>query len=302
METEHFLNIINIEQFKIKNIVTHRVVEDHHEYLFSFMSPQGHIGRLDIRHIENMENVGDNVHYQVWLKDNFDFDDMMYFLSYEDSFSTTFRDQINIATKKIVNKIYSYCCRKNIKVLYCTIHRLTPSEDFINIFGDRILEMCEANYNEQLESLRYFRKIYPEHKVVFKDSYYNEVDEDLRFEVEDLRSALKFMRKGDIFYTFNPRNQKMKEYDIMFFKNRLNKNRLSETEKRTIKTTFSRTMEIEEVISIAKEHDVSIVDFNFYKKKISAETIALATNDRIAENSSLKVLPRHLIRQICTWF
>ena len=74
---------------------------------------------------------------------------------------------------------------------------------------------------------------------------------------------------------------------------------ISETE--NIVSTNNATVPIENVIERTKKY-VNIMDYNSCINKISSETIVLATNDRIGRNSSLKVLPIHLIREICRWF
>jgi hypothetical protein len=303
MNTDTFLNIVNINLMEVHAIISHRINEEHHEYLFKiiFSQEQKNLNIVD-EHIENKEHIEDAVHYHIWLKDTFRINDILWaFTYYNDRFhlettSSTAENRKN----EIIKKIYDYCSVQDIKILYCAINRDHEYDEVKKKF-------FEINDERQTESLKYFMKIYPCHKVIReygKFRFYN-----------ILPATMKVMKRGDIFYTFDLEKQIIRSNDITLFRRRIEnipmgpilffdcldrRLRIENYMTGQVMYVNNDILNIDEVIERTKEY-ISIIDFNLYKKKISTETIVSVTNERIGRDSSVKVLPKHLLRQICLW-
>jgi hypothetical protein len=292
LNMNHNTLINNNTELNISSIVSHRINGDNYEFLFEITSDSElEFGDEEV-YVENKTYTEYSTQYLIWIKDLFSFNDFCSSLRIENAvgFNKTDRDFIII-------HIHRYCCRKDIKILFCFVHKLQPSTDLSNFIGEEIQKICDENYEQQLRCVKFFKKLYPGHKVVISDHYTEQMI--CRFKDHFLSSALRIAKIGDVIYSFNYKGQIVRENDIIFFTRRI-KN--IHTNRRDIETInlYTKILNIEELISRTKCY-VSIFDYNFCLKKDAIETVILTTNNRIAQNSSLKVLPKHLLREILRW-
>lgn len=281
----------NNTEINISSIVSHRIIGNHYEFLFEIISDSElEFGDEEV-YVENKTYIEDLTHYLIWIKDLFSFDDFCSSLRIENAgdFNKTERDLI------IIN-IHRYCCQENIKILYCFVHRLHSTVLF-NFIGEEFQKICDENYEQQLRCIKYFKKLYPNHKVMISDHYAEHIT--CRFKDNFLSDALRIAKIGDVVYSFNYKSQIVREKDIIFFTRRI-KN--INTNRRDIETInlYTKILDIEELKMRIKCY-VSIFDYNFCLKKNAIETVILTSDNRIAQNSSLKVLPKHLLREILRW-
>ena len=278
------------------NIVRHRNNDNCYEYLFKILSDiELDLGDDEI-HVHSKEYVEEDselIYYYIWIKD------ITCFLHYHVLFT---EDQLDTDLDEFENKIaieiYNYCKRENIKILYCFAYKLIPPEYFSDFLGAEVDNLCETNYNEQLRAMEHLKKMYPTHKVICNDPYVDDVI-DYIIGNNDIRFALKMMKKNDVLFTFRYNNQIIREKDIVFFKRRIENVFTGMTEKRNINRLNAR-FSIERVIE--ETHDcIEILDYEAYLRKASIDTIVLVSDDRMSKDSALKVLPKHLVREICRW-
>lgn len=283
------------------NIVSHRINNDNnYEFLFKIFSDR----YLDL----NFEDSGEKVYvqekgiengisyYNIWIQDNCSFES--FYLAWSgppQDFGFVPRNNIE---HDIISKIYDYCSRENIKIFYCFVHKLKPPKDFFNLLGEKIQEICDKNYEEQLETVKQLKKFYPEHKLICNDLF-AEAIEHYELGTMNMGLTITMMKRNDVLYIFNHENQIITEGRIVLFE------RIMQNIPTTLFDTinFSRqnqVVSIENVIERTRNY-IEILNYNDYLRKASINTIILATNNRISANSSLKVLPTHLLRKISLW-
>jgi hypothetical protein len=233
--------------------------------------------------------------YDVWIKDTVSIGDYYRSLSFiSKGFFVT--RALNMA-----HKIHKYCRRLGFNMLYVYMHKEIhfpnnlSREEFEIVSG-----VHDDNYRKQVESLRYLCELFPNHKVIRED-YHSQGKKDYTYERIFLNCAMKIMQKGDIFYTFNLENQHVKESDIILFNMTLENTPPSYDEERDIERQHGRQLTLNETRNLTKDN-ITLLDREFYNKKVSIDTLVLATSKRLGENSSLRVLPPHLLREIGRWF
>lgn len=278
------------------NIVEHRNINNCYEYLFKILSDiELDLGDDEI-HVHSKEYVEEGselIYYYIWIKD------ITSFLNYSVLFLEDHLDtNLDEFENKIMFEIYNYCKREDIKILYCFVYKLIPPEDFSDFLGKDINDLCETNYKEQLRSVEHLRKMYPTHKIICNDPYAEYVD-DYPIKNTDVSFALKMMKKNDVLFTFNHGSQIMREKDIVFFKRRIENVFTGLIEKRNINRLNTR-FSIKRVIEETRDY-IEILDYEAYLRKASVDTIVQVCDDRMSKDSALKVLPKHLVREICRW-
>ena len=183
----------------------------------------------------------------------------------------------------IILQLYRYFKQQDIKMLFCTLSKSCSSENI-------------QKHEEELKNIRDLRDIYPKHKLILKE-YCLHNSFDALYYRHHLDMMLNISKKGDIIYLDTLQHQIVRENSLGIIMKKLGIQSVANEN-----TTYStlNILPIEEVVSTLKEH-VHIFD-KFFAKKFATEICVLATNDKIAKNSSLKVLPKHLLREVCRWF
>lgn len=279
-----------IEQVDFITIISHRMNDENdYEFLFKVFADQElHLGPYN-HHVEYVSTENDFLVYNVWIKESVPF-------SYYELVFSEFSDEMNENEGRIVTEIYNYCRRKEIKILYCFKHKLNPSMLFSNYLGNQIHKLCNENFQEQIDMVDYFKKIYPTYKVISNDDH---TSDDLDYDLDKISSMLKLMNKDDIVYVYTTENNVFYERDIILFERRMN-NIFTDINERRIIMRNRKQISLSEVVSRTQDF-IKIIDRDFYNTKISIDTLVLATNNKLAKESSLKILPKHLIREISRW-
>lgn len=284
----------NINQnITLSKIISHRpnsIDSFRTDYLFEIISNE----QINDEFYIPSENqyINDRFIYHVWIKDTFCLFDYTTYVS-----SDYYR---GYSIESFINKIHEYCCQKDIKIIYSYIHRQFHSVLFPTLLEEenQIIESTiEDNYQKQIDSINYLRTLFPNHKII--DTVIGEdVFDSYTYRYECLSRVMRIMKKGDCFYTFNVENQRIKESDVILLTKRF----------KNIPTPYAEIMNIRRHNSarcsnfrILTENYITILDQDFYYKKIAIDTLVLATHNRISKNSSLRVLPRHLLREIGMW-
>lgn len=235
--------------------------------------------------------------YNVWIKDAFNIED------YHLAIALSMHGQ-NPRRKDIVRKIYKYHRSRGFNILYAYIH-MDSCYSRPNALSadevDAIWNIHHINYARQVESLKYMHRIFPNHKIIRLDYTLNFRLDDYSYNCRCLCNAINIMEKGDIFHCFNPGNQNVQTCDIILMDRKLENIPTSNDEKVNIMMNNTRCLTLDQVRMHTKDY-ITITDEKFYSKKITLDTLVLATSERLGENSSLKVLPPHLLREIGRWF
>ena len=293
--------ILSNYEVQFLNIENHRKNDGRYEFLFKILSDQElELGYDDI-HVQFKEYVenSDIIYYYIWMKD------MSSYSIYREIFITEFLECDEFGSITPVTEIYNHCRKHKINTLYCFIYGTIDPEDLL---GDKnhkrhfsnSIEYFEENYDAQLDVLRYLKRNYSNHRFVYNHFLYINHLNDYSTHLCNISEILKIAEKGDIIFSHSYPDQIVKERDIIFFERIMENIMTHEDESIVIERQISE-VSIENVIERTKKY-IEFIDHNSYIKKTSIETIVLATSDTIAKDSSLKVLPKHLIRQICTWF
>ena len=276
--------ILTNSKVKFLNIENHRRNNGSYEFLFKILSHQELDLIQDNINVNSREYIeGTNkIHYHIWIED------ITSSKCYKRSFllSGYMFDIVNFDIK-IASMIYGYCKTHDIKTFYCFIYE------------NKMNSQYSAEEQDMKHSLiLQLKERYPEHRFIYNIWFYTT---HCYYETCYIFSILEIILKGDIALFHSYSNQFVEESDIILFERRMEniETEISETE--NIVSTNNATVPIENVIERTKKY-VNIMDYNSCINNISSETIVLATNDRIGRNSSLKVLPIHLIREICRWF
>lgn len=283
------------------DIISHRTNTDdtiYNDCLFR-VSTQGQIN-MDEFTLEVEHDDGTFI-YNVWIKDMFTIEDYV-------SPVSAFTHGQNLRRKSVIKKIYNYYRSQGFNILYaytysngCCCYKklnsaLSPEE------ANVISNIHQDNYVRQLESLKYLSRIFPNHKVIKSDYIQHSYAGNYSHHGgRCLHYAMKIMEKGDIFHCFNPEIQSVQKCDITMFIRNLENIPTSDDEKTNITMTEDKYLTLDEVRTLTKNY-ITITDQKFYNKKIVIDTLILATSKRLGENSSLKVLPPHLLREIGRWF
>lgn len=285
-----------IKNITLLNIISHRTNSVDPlctDYLFEVSSDEPITDGFYA--LSENQNVEGKILYNVWLKDN------LYICDYALYLQT--RDYLQETTDRILaRKIYRYCCEKDIKIIYAYTHkqsttRLAPifsEEEF-----DVISRTFQTNYQKQLDSLNYMAKLFPDHKIIRSFCDVND-DYDDDYDTRCLSITMTIMKKGDCFFTFDAKNQQMEGASIVLMTRRFENLPTTPAQRRNI-ISNSGILSLEELKILTKNY-ITILDKDFYNKKITIDTLVLATHSRVSKNSSLNVLPRHLLRQIGMWF
>ena len=283
------------------NIVSHRINNDNnYEYLFKIFSGE----YLDLDFEDNGEQVyvedkrieNGISYYYVWIQDNYSF--LSFYLAWSGPPQDLGFVPRNNFEHDILSKIYDYCYRTDIKIFYCFVHKLKPPEDFLNLMGEKIQEICDKNYEEQLETVKQLKKFYPEHKLICNDLL-SEFIGNYELGTMDMGLTITMMKRNDVLYIFNHENQIVTESRIILFERIMQNIPTSVSDTLNI-SRQNQMVSIENVIERTRNY-IEILDYNDYLRKASINTIILATNNRISANSSLKVSPKHLLREILLW-
>lgn len=280
------------------DIISHRTNIDDSIYtdcLF-MVSTQGQINMDEF--ILEVEHDDGTFIYNVWIKDTF---------SVQDHYSpvSLHTHGQNLTRKSVINKIYKYYRSEGYNILYaytyanpCNCYQklsvLSPTEI------DAIRNIHRANYAVQLESLKYLSRLFPNHKIIKAGHTQHLLMSNNGYDRRSLSSAMGMMEKGDIFHCFNPENQSIQESDIILLNRKFENIPTSNDEKTIIMMNNARYLTFDEVRTLTKDF-ITITDQEFYNKKVSIDTLVLATSKRLGENSPLKVLPPHLLREIARW-
>jgi hypothetical protein len=221
--------------------------------------------------------------YNVWIKDTFDIQD--YYL-----ISQFFRPERNLKRENVINEIYNYRRTQEFNTIYAYIHK-----DYYNS------RMFCSNREIQLESLEYICKLFPNHKVIRSDYYSPTYAPYDHRKFNQFKFAMKTMKKGDIFHCFDMEHQGVQASDIIILNRTLENVPFANNERQNIVLNNANQLTLDEVRMLT-ENNLTMTDREFYYKKITLDTLVLAASERLAENSSLRVLPAHLLREIGRWF
>jgi hypothetical protein len=277
------------ENITLLEIVSHRTNPLHTDYLFEIVPDEQIQTNEFYVFFENQ--------HCLWIKDTLCLSDYVTYVP-----SVVLGNHWFMTERMLVNKIYRYCCEKEIKILYVYMHRphSIPSPLFSDEELDAIELTIQANYERQVNSLNYLRRLFPDHKVIhsdFKEHEYDSVD----YDYSCLSRVMKMMKRGDIFYTFNIKTQRVLGSDVILLTKRFENIPTTHHEVMNIRRHNHIQMKFEDIKTLTEDY-ITLLDQDFYYKKSAIDTVVLAAHNRISENSSLKILPPHLLRELARWF
>jgi hypothetical protein len=258
-------------------IISHRRGE-YDEYLFKFQSFQDIDFEQNIEHVQNKEKIGMWFYYDVWVRDNLPF---RYYRG------DAYRRQFERPRRRIEigRNIYRYCRNSGMKFVFY----------FAKIYKEDLgLDDIASSYRKaakkQKDKEKMLREIYRGYKVIFNE------DTDLCRD----RQFLECLDAGDIFLT-DLKDFSVSEANVVVqLIKRIEGEVLSYKDICRILDTYSGELSLGEFKDKVKDY-VEVSDIDTVIRDVTMNAAVLSSHRRIGKDSSLNVLPVHLLRQVGLW-
>lgn len=199
----------------------------------------------------------------VWVLDNFA---MVHI-------TTTYRyTRISCPYSTLAKLLWLYRTSKGINVMYCFVE--DPSE------------------LENFELIKYLKNVYPSYQLIH----------DIGHDITYGPNIFQYLNSGDMLYYHSLGFPIISAYDLTAVKIKIMYNvSYGDAVFITNKIRFSDDLiSNEKIIEEFKSVGVDVIDHNYLEeRKIQMMTIASGTHTKLGKDSSLYVLPAHLIRKIC---
>jgi hypothetical protein len=266
METEILISIMDRYRLIVRDCIDHRInEEDCEEYLLRFLSKNDIGPGQNLTHVVDKNIVDNQFTYNVWVKDDLPF----YNYRIGSREFALRKDGYNMA-----DEIYRYCRRCNIRFVFCFFRKIN-NNDF--------------TVENIMEKMKMLRKIYRGCKILFNGSVCPSID---------FYSLTSLMKKDDIFLT-NLESLSISVENVFALKKKIDRLKFSTMELKILYPQIGK-LNLQQFAEETTGY-VTILDLDSHIRKISANAIVLSSHRRVGKDSSLNVLPAHLLRQVGLW-
>lgn len=266
METEILINIMDRHRLRVYDCIDRRInEEDCEEYLLRFLSENDIGSNQNLMHVVDKKVVDNEFIYNVWVKDDLPF----YNYRIGSREFALRKHGYNMA-----DEIRRYCRRCNIRFVFCFFRKINNNDFTVETI---------------MEKMKILRKIYYGYKILFNGSVCPSID---------FYNLTNLMKKDDIFLT-GLETLSISVENVYVLKKKIDRVKFSIMELKIL-CSQNRKLNLHQFAEETTGY-VTILDLDSHIRKISANAIVLSSHRRVGKDSSLKVLPAHLLRQIGLW-
>ncbi len=281
------------EYYHVEKVINHRVNEDgDYEYLtvLKMKNPLEDIPQNYIEHIE----YDTHYKYYIWILDNFQIVD--YVLAVDNTIIFAGMEKY----RGLMVGFMEYRKTSGIKVIYGVVYKLHYDNSvFLDFLGEEFSKLCLSNLEEQIQTIKRMKCLLSgRYQIIHNIDSYNDDEGLILIGIEDI------INKYDCIYIHNKKYTGISKHGVCILKERLVNGRSLDEARYNIRINNLVPLLISEneIIEEVQDIGVNVIDYESEcVRKAGVFAIASTGNNRIGKNSSLRVLPQHLIRQISLW-